>query len=152
MKNSFKMNFPPFVVFLLILCTLISMGGVFFNIYEIVNYSALNDYKLISYIVLTVLSVALFVLCFSLLFFAKYKVKDEKLKIYFGIIVFSVKLKDVVSVTFFKKTQQTALILSNSTYSFIMIKKEFLDDFVKSIRFANNTIFYQEEEFINKTK
>ena len=143
--KSFKIEYKLYVKIFLSLALIISIAGLVFNIISIVEYFNLSTRKLISHVLLTVVTAFLCVIISSLLFFGRYKIKDGKLITCFGILRFKTDVFDLLNATHFKRTNILVIYYKNAEYSVIMISPEFYKDFIKAIRLENPN-FYSNVE------
>ena len=112
------------------------------NIFNAIQFANVNTIKLISSLVIVVLTVVLLVFVLSVLFYSRYVIKDGYLYTYFGFVKNKTPVSEIVEITKFKKSNKLVVYFSTEEYTVIVIAPEFYDEFVMAIRNANKSIVY----------
>ena len=140
--NKFKFKYSALVFILLILSLALCVAGIVWNIFNAIQFANVNTIKLISSLVIVVLTFVLLVFVLSVLFYSRYVIKDGYLYTYFGFVKNKTPVSEIVEVTKFKKSNKLVVYFSTEEYTVIVIAPEFYDDFVMAIRNANKSIVY----------
>ena len=140
--NKFKFKYSALVFILLILSLALCVAGIVWNIFNAIQFANVNTIKLISSLVIVVLTFVLLVFVLSVLFYSRYVIKDGYLYTYFGFIKNKTPVSEIVEVTKFKKSNKLVVYFSTEEYTVIVIAPEFYDEFVMAIRNANKSIVY----------
>ena len=145
-KFRFFFSFPVWA--LIILSLLCALGGIGINIYNIVTaVEGTNLFKFISFLVLCVL-LAVFLL--SVIIYSNYKIKGDKLYLYFGFIKTTYPLKDALNLTHFEDKNMLVLFFTEEEYTRIVINKQKFNLFAEEITKANDKISYNISKTENK--
>ena len=140
--NKFKFKYSALVFILLILSLALCVAGIVWNIFNAIQFANVNTIKLISSLVIVVLTFVLLVFVLSVLFYSRYVIKDGYLYTYFGFVKNKTPVSEIVEVTKFKKSNKLVVYFSTEEYTVIVIAPEFYDEFVMAIRNANKSIVY----------
>ena len=140
--NKFKFKYSALVFILLILSLALCVAGIVWNIFNAIQFANVTTIKLISSLVIVVLTFVLLVFVLSVLFYSRYVIKDGYLYTYFGFVKNKTPVSEIVEVTKFKKSNKLVVYFSTEEYTVIVIAPEFYDEFVMAIRNANKSIVY----------
>ena len=145
-KFRFYFSFPVWV--LIILSLLCALGGIGINIYNIVTaVEGVNLFKFISFLVLCAL-LAVFLL--SVIIYSNYKIKGDKLYLYFGFIKTTYSLKKALNLTHFEDKNMLVLFFTEEEYTRIVINKQKFNQFAQTITKVNENISYNISKTQNK--
>lgn len=145
-KFRFYFSFPVWA--LIILSLLCALGGIGINIYNIVT--AVKGTNLFKYISFLVLCVILAVFLLSVIINSNYKIKGDKLYLYFGFIKTTYLLKDALNVTHFEDKNMLILFFTEEEYARIVINKQKFNLFADAITKVNDKICYNISKTENK--
>ena len=141
--KKFRFKYSPTVWVLLIAVLLFSVGGLVWNIFNLVElYSFKKTINIISYALIILITFLLTVFVLSVIFYGNYVIKGETLLVYFGFFKTKYKIEDIVCISHFKKSNKLVVYFAEQTYTVIVIDQSFYDDFVLSIRKINPKIIY----------
>ena len=138
--KSFRFRFHPSVWFLFAVALLLSGAGTTFNVYNTVQYFPFGATKVLPYILVAVISAAIFVTCLSMVVYSKYVVKDGYLISFFGFIRSKTAISDLSGFSLFKKTNKLVAYFKNGKYTVIVVSPAAFDDFVAAVREFDKTI------------
>ena len=142
--KKFKFNYSPTLFILLFFAVLLTLAGIVFNVNNIIEYSKFSSIKTVIYSITLVVNLGLFVLIVSILFNGCYKIKNNVLYAYFGIIKTKMKIENIVSITLYKKTQKLVVFFNSAEYSVIIISPKLYDDFIYAIKEINPNVIFEQ--------
>jgi len=128
----------------MIIALILSLFGFAVNIYRLINFSDATVFNYISVILMLLVTVLLTVIIISVLISSNYILTKEKLISKFGIVKSDILLKNITSLVHFKKTDKLVIYFDDK-YSVIVVKKEWYDDFIKTILQYNPKIVYDSK-------
>ena len=141
--KKFRFNYAPSVWVLLVAVLILSIGGLVWNIFNLVElYSFNNTLKIVSYSLIAFITLCLTVFVLSVIFYGNYVIKGEYLYTYFGFFRAKYSINDIVCISLFKKSNKLVVYFKEQTYTVIVIDESLYDDFVLSIRKINPKIIY----------
>ena len=140
--KKFRFQYSPIVWILISIILVMCLLGFVWNIFNLTEYNALNNFKFVSYIVLAVVTFGLTVFSISLLFYGRYVINNGYLYTYFGFIRSKININDIFCITHFKKSDKLVIYLKEQSYSVIVISKDSYDEFVVALRAQNKEILY----------
>lgn len=141
--KKFRFKYAPSVWVLLIAVLLFSVGGLIWNIFNLVElYSFKKTINIISYAIIILITCALTIFVLSVIFYGNYVIKGDFLYVYFGFFKTKYKIEDIVCISLFKKSNKLVAYFKEQTYTVIVIDESFYDEFVLSIRKINQQIIY----------
>ena len=116
--KSFKLKYSPVIWILLALVILLSVCGLAWNLFTIIEFAGLRTYKVISAGILCALCLALTVLSLSVVFYGKYSIKGNHLYSCFGIIKSKIDINVITHVIHFKKSDKLVVYFENKGFLF----------------------------------
>lgn len=140
--KKFRFKYSPIAWILLFAVLIISLGGLIWNVFSLIEYLWAGAIKIIGNAFIILFNLALVVLDVGVIAFGFYVVKDKKLICYFGLIKTEYDLEDVVAVTHFKKSDKLVVYFNDKKYTVIVISPDSYDDFIGAIRTENPQIIY----------
>ena len=141
--KKFRFKYAPSVWALLIVVLLLSVGGLVWNIFNLVEfYSLKNTFNLVSYAIIILITLLLTIFVLSVIFYGNYVIKGDFLCVYFGFFKTKYNIEDIVCISLFKKSNKLVAYFKDQTYTVIVIEESLYDDFVLSIRKLNQKIIY----------
>lgn len=140
--KTFRFKYSPLVWTLLVLVLLLSLGGLAWNIFNIVEYSWADVFKIASFAIILAATAFLTAFAISVMLFGRYVIGNGKLRTRFGFISTATNVSDVVQITHFKKSDKLVVYFSDQKYSVIIIDRSEYDDFVLALRQLNPSIIY----------
>ncbi len=140
--KSFKLKYSPVIWILLALVILLSVCGLAWNLFTIIEFAGLRTYKVISAGILCALCFALTVLSLSVVFYGKYSIKGNYLYSCFGIIKSRIDINVITHVIHFKKSDKLVVYFGNKSYVIILISPSYYEDFILALREVNKNIIY----------
>jgi hypothetical protein len=146
MKN-FRFNFSVLVIILLILVNIVCLGGLIFNVYNLISYIKSSSDKIINSCIFTILNLAIFSFALSISLLSKYHIHEKGISLNFGFYKITYKFDEILSLTLFKKEQKLVLYFKDSKYTLIVINSNYFDNFIKKMReIAPEIPFSQTQE------
>lgn len=143
--KKFKLKISNTLLVLLLAVALLSLGGAIWNIYNIFAVQNATVGNIISYLIITLLTLVIFCLAISILLFGKYTVTEKFLTIHFGFITTKSKISDIVAITHFKKSDKLVVYFADAKYSVVIIDKNLYDEFVFAVRDFNNKVLFNSQ-------
>lgn len=140
--KSFKFKYTPMVWVLLAIVLLLSIAGLCWNVFNLVNYLWAGTFKIVTYSLLIALTGALCVLVVSVIIYGRYKIKNGALYTYFGIFHNKTDINEIVEITHFKKSDKLVVYFSDQKYSVIVIDSKEYDEFVLAVRSVNSHVIF----------
>lgn len=140
--KSFRFKYTPTVLTLLVLVLLISVVGVCWNVFNLIEYSWAGTIKIVTYTLLVITTGALCVLVASLIIYGKYVIKNGFLYTCFGIFSNKTDIKEIVQITHFKKSDKLVVYFIDKKYTVIIISPDRYEDFVLAVRKVNPSVIY----------
>lgn len=140
--KRFNFKYSAFLWALLVLVLLLSGAGAGWNIYNAIYFMPISGIQGGLYILISVLSFAVFILAVSMMVYGCYTVKDGFLVANFGLIRSKSKIEDIIEITHFKKSDKLVVYYKEGAFSVIMISPKNYDDFVLSLREVNPEISF----------
>ena len=144
--KKFKFKFSPLVWTLLFLVLALSIAGLGFNVFNLINYIPRGAGKIVVYAVMIVLIIFLMVIDLSIIILGAFVIDDEFLTARFGIIKTRLKVKDITSIILNKKTNKLVAYTKDDKYLVVVINESEYDDFVLYLRKKNKSILYDVQE------
>ena len=140
--KSFRFRYSNTVWVLLSLVLVLSLTGLIWNIFNLIEFLPTGSYKVGTYSIIVALTALLTVLVVSVMVYGRYVIKDGKLYSYFGIIKSKIDIKDIICITHFKKSDKLVAYFKDETYTVIVISPELYDKFIMAIREINSAVLY----------
>ncbi len=130
----------------------VSIVGLMWNIFNLVEYFKLGTTKIVTYSIMVILNVFLLAFTLSVLLFSRYQILNEYLICRIGFITSKCKIQDIVEITYFSDKNVLAVYFCNDKYNLISIKPENFQQFTDALREKNNKIYYNiERDLENKS-
>ena len=140
--KKFRFQYSPIVWILVSIIFVMCLLGFIWNIFNLIEYSPLNTFRFVSYILLAVITFGLTIFSISLLVYGRYVIKNGQLYTYFGFVRSKINIEDIVCITHFKKSDKLVIYLKEQSYSVIVISKDNYNNFVLALREQNREIFF----------
>ena len=140
--KSFKFRYSNTVWILLALVLVLSLAGLIWNIFNLIEFLPTGSYKVGTYSLIVVLTAILTLLVISVMVYGRYIIKDGKLYSYFGFIRSKMEINDIICLTHFKKSDKLVAYFKDETYTVIVISPEFYEEFISTVRKVNPSILY----------
>ena len=140
--KKFRFQYSPIVWILVSIIFVMCLLGFIWNIFNLTEYNPLNTFRLVSYILLAVITFGLTIFSISLLVYGRYVIKNGQLYTYFGFVRSKINIGDIVCITHFKKSDKLVIYLKERSYSVIVISKDNYNNFVLALREQNREILY----------
>lgn len=141
--KQFNVKFSLAIYILLPFAILLSGGGVAWNIYNVFNNNELT--KIVVTALTAILSLAIFVLSFSVLIYSRYSFKNNIAILRFGVFATKFDLKQAIRIVHFKLSNKLVLYFETATFTTILIKPTAYTDFVQTLREINPLIQFDTE-------
>ena len=138
--KSFKFAYTKIVWALLFLVVTLALISLAWNIYNLICFLDDGLFKIISYSIIVVLTLALLIFTISVIFYGRYIIKDQCLISYFGFVRTKYKISNLTEITHFKKSDKLVVYFADNSYTVIVISPQYYDQFVLSIREQNPAI------------
>ena len=142
MKN-YKFKLSKTAVILSVLAILLSLGGCGWTIYRIIALGFPTFTVGLQHIVMLIVCALLLLVFISLLIKSFYRITEKEIILRFGIIKSVYKIEDIISVHLFSKTNKLVVYFKNETYTVIVVKPEWYNEFIKTRTSANKEIRYE---------
>ena len=141
--KKFRFKYAPSVWVLLAIVLLLSVAGLIWNIFNLLEFLALNNsFKVVSSAIISIVCLFLTIFVLSVLFYGNYLIKGDFLYNNFGFFRSKFKVEDIVCISLFKKSNKLVTYFLDQTYTVIVIDENLYDDFVVSLRKVNQKIIY----------
>ena len=141
--KKFRFKYAPAVWVLLTVVLLLSVAGLVWNVFNLLEFLALNyTLKLVSSALISLICLFLTIFVLSVLFYGNYVIKGEVLCTYFGFFRAKYNINDIVCISLFKKSNKLVVYFKEQSYTVIVIDEELYSDFVLAIRKVNQQIIY----------
>ena len=140
--KKFRFKYSPLVWVLLAVVLALAIAGLVWNVLILIDCLPLGATKLTINVVLVVINALFLAFVVSVMVYGKYVVKEDKIVCYLGIVRSTYKIKDVVEITHFKKSDKLVVYFDNSNYTVIVIKPTLYDKFILAVRDKNKRIVY----------
>lgn len=143
--KKFTFKYTPTVWVLLSVVLGLTLAGIGFNVFNLVNYIPSGTTNTVIYSVIIALVSVLMIIDISFMVGGRYLVKDKVLFVCFGFFKSKISLDDVRAVVLFKKSNKLVLYYGQDKYTVIMIADTLYDDFVSAVRKENKKILFSTE-------
>ena len=143
--KKFAFKYTPTIWVLLSVVLGLTLAGIGFNVFNLVNYIPSGTTNTIIYSVIIALVSVLMVIDISFMVAGRYLIKDKVLFVCFGFFKSKISLDDVRAIVLFKKSNKLVLYYGQDKYTVIMIADTLYDDFVMAIRKENKEILFSTE-------
>lgn len=140
--KKFRFRYSPLVWVLLTVVLIICILGIYLNILNIIEYSFAKGYRLISYILISIMTAFIAIYVLSVMIYGRYTIKKHALYTNFGFIYTKTDLDEIVQITHFKKSDKLVVYLSDQKYSVIVISPAEYERFILELRKENPRIIY----------
>lgn len=140
--KKFRFKYSPLVWVLLAVVLALAIAGLVWNVLNLIDCLPLGATKLTINVVLVVINALFLAFVVSVMVYGKYVVKEDKIVCYLGIVRSTYKIKDVVEITHFKKSDKLVVYFDNSNYTVIVINPALYDKFILAVRDKNKRIVY----------
>ncbi|MDE7086741.1 MAG: hypothetical protein K2O67_00945 [Clostridia bacterium] len=143
--KSFKYKFTNLMKVLLIAAIIVSAIGFGLTTWRlIVNGARTADpvYSILTYALMYFVTVAVFVLCLSILLNSSYVIDGKSFKTKFGFIVSKYDVEKITDVTLDRKTNKLTVTFDNEQYIVIVVKQDWYEEFISKLLVANPKIEY----------
>lgn len=116
------------------------------TLYNVIKGDFLNSsnivYPIISYGIMFLISLLMFVILISLLFSSYYSVNSTTLKTSFGIVKSRFKLENIESILLDRETNKLTVHFVDKSFIYVVVKPEWYEDFISEILKNNPKIEY----------
>lgn len=143
--KSFKFRYSVAVWVLLTLVLLLSIVSLTWNVYNVIHFKGGEQYKLISYYVIALITAVLIILVISIMTYGRYVIKNHTLYTCFGLIKNKTDIKEIICLTHFKKSNKLVAYFKSQEYTVIVISPEEYDKFIFALREVNPAIVFDTQ-------
>lgn len=150
--KSFKYKFTPLMKTLLFAAIGVSVLGFALTTWRlIVNGARTADpvYSILTYVLMYFVTVAVFVLCCSVLASSCYIISGKTFKTKFGFIVSKFDVEKITDVILDRKTNKLTVTFESGEYIVIVVKQDWYEEFISAILEANPKIEYSVNSLEN---
>ena len=140
--KSFRFKYSSTVWVLLFLVLILSVAGVLWNVFNLIEYSWAGTFKIAVYTLLVIMTGALTILVLSLMVYGKYVIKNNCLYTCFGVFKNKTPIKEIIQITHFKKSDKLVMYFNDNKYTVVVIAKENYEQFVLAVREVNPSVIY----------
>ncbi len=141
--KKFKFSYSVLVKVLLAIVLLLSLAGLVWNVFNVVEFIKISTFKGIVYILLVLLIAILVIITLGIIFYGTYVIDGDTLYSYFGVIKTKANIKDMVEIAHFKKSNKLVVYFKDAKYTVIIISPTLYDEFIKAIREVNPQVIYE---------
>jgi hypothetical protein len=142
--KKYKFKFSPVLITLLILLLAVSVLGLTLNLIRFFN-SLSNEYLGVKPIIFVVLCLGLFITAILTIFFSGYKIKNNELYFYVGLIKITLDIKKVLLIKELNK-KRLFLVYKDGKFTAIIINQKEFSIFIKALKEINPKIIYESAE------
>ena len=143
--EKFKFKYATYHYILLVAGLLLSVGCIVYNVVNLltaINKDLVTAYKIITFSVVVIVSVASIVIFVSMLISSCYVLDDKGVSIKFGVIKTFIEYKKIKQVVLFASNNKLTIFLSDETFDNIVIDRNEYQAFVKALLDKNPKIVY----------
>jgi hypothetical protein len=139
---KFKIKLETYLYVLIAIALLISILGLGLNVFNVVEYASFGAFRVISYLLISVICLFLAVIAVSLLINCSYVIKGEYLISRFGIFTSKIKISDIVELVHAQAQNKLILYYGEDKYVMVLISPDKFDDFISKIIKLNVNVCY----------
>lgn len=143
--KKFQYKFSGLVIILLCVITLLTLAGVLWNIFNIIELHDKGVFYVVIYSLLVVIEFGVFLTVFAVLISSGYSIVNQSLICRFGFIKFRRNVSDIERISVFQETKNLVVYFKNNLYTVIIISEQNFNEFIKELRDKNNQIVYTVE-------
>lgn len=143
--KEYKFKFLPSVKILLAIITLVCLGGVAFNTYNLINYVKVNSFRIWTTGVILLVNLALTIFIIMVILNSKYKILNDKIVLRFGFFKSIYQINEIVSFSHFKKSDKLVMYFTDAKWTVVVIAPQDYDNFIKAVRDNNSKILFSEQ-------
>ena len=122
---------------------LLGIGAIAFTIWRILFKTGFSEpLYIIQHVVVLLVGVIAIVIFVSVLIRSVYKITDDKIVLWFGIIKSEFQIADIESLHLFTKTNKLVIYFKDEKYTVVVVKPEWYNEFCKEILARNDKIRY----------
>lgn len=147
--KDFKFKLSKVAAILSVLAIILAVGGIALTVYRIFKLGFPSFVIGLQHVVMLIICVLLIVIFLSLLIRSYYRITDSEIILKFGVIKSVFQISDVTSIHLFTKTNKLVVYFKNETYTVIVVKEIWHNEFIKELTAKNDKIVYEvslEEE------
>ena len=140
--KSFRFKYTVLIWVLLTAILWLSLAGVGWNIFNVIEFSRLNAVKTTTYSIILVFSALLCIVVIGVMVYGKYVIKDGKLYTCFGFIRTKIEVEKITAVINFKKSDKLVIYFNQNKYAVVVISPSEYDNFISTLREVNPKIAF----------
>ena len=140
--KSFRFKYTVLIWVLLTAILCLSLAGVGWNIFNVIEFSRLNAVKTTTYSIILVFSALLCIVVIGVMVYGKYVIKDGKLYTCFGFIRTKIEVEKITAVIHFKKSDKLVIYFNQNKYAVVVISPSEYDNFISTLREVNPKIAF----------
>ena len=140
--KDFIFKFSRTAVILSVLAIALALGGAGWTIYRIIRFGFPSFTLGLQHVVMLIVCALLLVVFVSLLIRSFYRITDKEIVLRFGVIKSTFKIEEITSVHLFTKTNKLVVYFKNETFTVIVVKPEWNNEFIKALTSKNENIRY----------
>ncbi len=144
--KKFKYRFSKLITGLifagLVLCVVGFGINLYLNITNGISYAADPAYPIIQYVLMYLVTIALFVILSSFLISSYYAIDGKMFMTCFGLIKSKYDIEKIEVITIDRNTNKLSLTFADKSFIIIVVKEEWYNDFVEAIIAENPKIEY----------
>ena len=142
--KKFKFKFSPVLITMLILLLAVSVLGLTLNLIRFFNPLS-SEHLGVKPIIFAVLSLVLFLTAVLTIFFSGYKIKNNELYFFVGLIKITLDIKKVLLIKELNK-KRLFLVYNDGKFTAIIINQKEFSSFIKTLKEINPKIIYESAE------
>ena len=140
--KSFRFKYTILIWTLLSAILCLSLAGIGWNIFNVIEFSRLNAIKTTTYSIILAFSVLLSMIVISVMVYGKYVIKEDKLYTCFGFIRTKIDVQKITAIIHFKKSDKLVIYFEENKYAVVVISVAEYDNFVCALREVNPKILF----------
>ena len=140
--KSFSYNFSLTLKILIWSAIAVSIVGLVWNIFNLIEYVKLGTIKIVTYSIMVFLNVFLTIFALSVIAFSRYEITDDYLICRIGLLKSKCKLSDIVEITHYVDKKVLAVYFSDEKFNLISINCEKFIEFADYLKEKNNKIYF----------
>lgn len=140
--KKFNFKYPPIAWVLLAVVLLLALGGLGWNIFNLIELWGGEIVKLASYFIVIIIALILICFAISIMVYGNYAIKGKNIVCNLGFLKTTFNIEEVTQITHFKKSDKLVLYFINGNYTVIVISPEEYERFILAVREVNSKILY----------
>ena len=140
--KKFVFRYTPLIWILLIVVAVIFAAAIAVNVYDAINFFAVNNVKFVFAVIFSVFSAVLLFLTLSAIIYGRYVIKGKYLYFRFGIFFTKTDITDIFQLTEFKAQNKLVMYFKDEKYSVAVISEKNYAAFYAALKAVNPAVIY----------